>query len=288
MTKFSISVFSLTLLVLVAMLSSAAGEQFCAEIQPQEADGASGYVALEILDGVATYSFDLNMNNFKNSTPCNLDDGLKFHIHSYWNTNTNLSAANSFCGSGYTGGHYDPNFACSTSSQSYSTQCTTLGRIPPVYTYSCNTTNYAKSKYSFCEIGDISGKHGTVFPASSTNLQYSLSNFLDYLPPYTYNYLRQDATSLMWASFVFHCAQNSNRLTCAKFSTTNLAPCASAFASMPSAVSSSGGSSGGSYSSSDIAISVIVPAVVLFAVGLALGCVFGRKNDVLLRSASRA
>lgn len=271
-------------LLALGLIHSTRSEQFCAEILSEEASGASGYVALKILNGIATYSFNLDLNSFKNSTPCNLEDGLKFHVHSYWNSNTNFSAANAMCGASYTGGHYDPNFACSTSSQSYSTQCTELGRIPPSYTYSCNATTYEKGKYSMCEVGDISGKHGTAMPASAENLLFSVANFNDYLPPYVYNYLRQDSTSLMWTSFVFHCAQNSNRLVCAKFSTTNFVPCSSAFESMSSSTSSS--SSNGKYSAGDIAISVIIPSFVFLGLGLLFGFMCSRKNDVLLKSAS--
>lgn len=260
-------------------------KQYCANIVASQAAGAVGQVALQILDGVATYSFNLDLNSFKNSTPCDLQDGLKFHIHSYWNTNINNSAANEMCGSSYTGGHYDPNFACSTSSQSYSTQCTELGRIPPTYEYSCNTTNYGQGKYSMCEVGDISGKYGVVYPKGSKNLQYSVTNFEDYLPPYTYNYLRQDSTSLMWTSFVFHCAQNSNRLVCAKFSTSEFAPCTDSFSAMSSSTSSSNNSG---YSAGDIAAAVLVPSFVLFLVGAGLGFFCFQKNGGLLKTTNRA
>jgi hypothetical protein len=275
---------SLSAVLLAVLLVGVRSIQYCAELKAAEAAGASGYVALQVAEGVATYSFELNLNSYKNSTPCDLHDGLKFHIHSYWNSNANGSAANAQCGSSYTGGHYDPNFACSSSSQSISTQCVSLGRVSPSYTYSCNTTVYASGKYSMCEVGDISGKHGTVYPLSTSNLQYNVNNFLDYLPPYTYNYLRQDATSLMWASFVFHCAQNSNRLVCAKFSTTNLSPCQSAFDAMPSDAASTSSSSG--ISSGALAAAIVVPGLVLLAVGLALGFFVSKKSGILLRSAA--
>lgn len=277
----------IVLLGFLLLVASVRAEQFCAEIKQHEASGASGYVALQILDGVATYSFSLNLNSYKNSTPCNLYDGLKFHVHSYWNSNTNNSAANAQCGSSYTGGHYDPNFACSSSSQAISTQCKSLNRTSSHdYTYNCSTTNYRSGKYSFCEIGDVSSKHGVVFPASSKNLQYSLSNFNDFLPPYTYNYLHGDETSLMWASFVFHCAQNSNRLVCAKFSNTNLSPCATAFESMPIPFASSSTSTNAKYTSGDLAAAILVPSVVLFVIGIVVGYFLSRKSDILLRSAS--
>lgn len=48
---------------------------------------------------------------------CTIENGLVYHVHSFWNNETVSSSANSFCGASYTGGHYDPSLACSSASE---------------------------------------------------------------------------------------------------------------------------------------------------------------------------
>ncbi len=106
---------------------------------------------MQISNGQALYSYDLNLNNFSLASTCPLSSGgLKYHIHSYWtNTSVTSSAGSVFCGSTYTGGHYDPNFGCSSSSQESSTSCSSLNRTSAKgYTYTCNTTIYYDGDYS--------------------------------------------------------------------------------------------------------------------------------------------
>lgn len=257
--------------------ASVESQQYCATIDATNSAGASGFVALQVQNGVAKYSFSLDMNNFVNTTQCALSYGLKYHIHSFWNSNTATSAANAQCGASFTGGHYDPNLACSQSSQSHTTLCPPINRTAPGYTYSCNTTNYQEGQYALCEVGDISGKHGIVYPASSYNYQFSVTNFMDYQPPYTYNFLKQDRDSLMWSSFVFHCGQNDNRLVCAKFSATDLSACSSSFATS--------NSESPTYSAGALAAGILVPSIVLFFLGVFLGSfVLHRKANGPLSS----
>jgi hypothetical protein len=47
---------------------------YCAQIVGSEADGAVGYFAMQIFEGTATYSFQLDLSNFV--TTCNLENGL--------------------------------------------------------------------------------------------------------------------------------------------------------------------------------------------------------------------
>ena len=247
--------------------------QYCGSIRPSETGGAVGYVALQIAEGVAKYAFTLDLSNFQPSQPCNYNEGLNFHIHSYWTNTLQNSSSNANCGSSFTGGHYDPNFACSSSSQSYSTSCTALGRVSPTYTYSCNSTNYVAGKYSMCEVGDISGKHGVVIP-NKQNIS-TLIEFNDFLPAYEYNFERADTTSLVWTSFVFHCKSPNIRIICTKFSTTDLEPCRSSFENFnklfptkrPTTMPTSSDDGDDSdddhvYSSTDMAAAVVVCLIV--------------------------
>jgi hypothetical protein len=264
-----------------AIAASATSQKYCATITSEEAAGASGYVALQVEEGVATYSFNLDLNDFTPTTSCDYSLGLSYHIHSYWHNNNNASAANSYCLASYTGGHYDPNLACSVYSQSSSTLCKDLNRYYPHYNYSCNSTNYAAGEYSKCEIGDISGKNGIVYPTSSTNLKFTISDFMDYLPPYNFNYNRTDLNSLPWTSFIFHCAQNNDRLVCGKLSTTDLSACSAYYPEC----SSSSSNRKGKFSVGAVAAAAIVPSVVLFAVGIIIGYyVLSKKSDDLLNN----
>ena len=233
--------FPMAIMLLLSLpLSILSSSEYCATISGEEASGASGYVALKVGDGSAQYAFDLDLSDF--STTCDLTNGLTYHVHSFWNNGTTVSSADDFCGSSYTGGHYDPNFACSGSSQSASDQCVSINRTASQgYTYSCSTSNYDLGRYSFCEVGDISGKVGTAFPTNSDGTKFSLGYFEDFLPVYAANYDFQDDTSLMWISWVFHCAETGARLVCAKFSTDDLSSCKSKLNS--SKFSSSSGSS---------------------------------------------
>lgn len=212
--------------------------RFCANIEPQFAAGATGYVALQIQDGQAYYQFELNLENF--TTSCDLEtDGLLWHVHESWN-NTQPSAANSF-GCNSCGGHFDPNFACSSASQYASTYCPLIGRTTssnPPYTYNCSA-NYGGEKYSYCELGDISGKAGGAIYPKKDGYSFSLDKpFIDNQPVYAKNYKFEDSTSLPWASMVFHCGTGA-RLVCGMFSTDDLSPCNQAFDSFSSSSSSS-------------------------------------------------
>lgn len=202
--------------------------QYCATIASGEAAGAEGWVALQIVDGVAQYSFKLDLSSYYSDALCpNIDSGLKYHIHNTWANGSAFSAANSACGASYAGGHYDPNFACSNFSSAIGSECKALNRTwGHGYHYGCNSTMYSNGHYSLCEVGDISAKAGIVYLDSNRVAQ---KTFVDYQPPYAVNYNQADMDSTKWLSWVFHCAENSNRLVCAKFSMTELMPCQDGF-----------------------------------------------------------
>lgn len=183
-----------------------------------DSDGAVGYFNMEIGNGQASYSYYLDLSEF--STTCDLDLGLKYHIHTYWNydDDSTLSATSETegCVAAYTGGHYDPNLACSTSSQDVSELCLDINRtLSQEYIYGCSTTVYADGEYALCEVGDLTNKFGISYP--STGYIFSSSSALiDFQPPYAANYLTEDQISRQWASIVFHCPADSSRLVCAK------------------------------------------------------------------------
>lgn len=274
---------NIQILSLLSVAVGVFGGQYCATIDSSTADGAYGTVAMEIASGKVQYSVSLNLNGFTAATGCDYTQGLSYHIHTYWTNTTVSSSANGFCGAGFTGGHYDPNFACSASSQNSSSACTALGRVSPTYTYSCSTTTYGEGQYSLCEVGDISGKTGLLFPASATDLTFSSAQpVTDYQPPYDYNYKAQDADSLMWSSVVFHCVANANaRLVCADFSTTTggLLNCAVPFTEFSDDET---GDDDKGYDENDLVIAVVVTVIVSLILGLIMGYALNRmiKNQL--------
>lgn len=193
---------------------SSSQNQYCATIDPAYSSGATGYVSMQICNGYAIYDLHLDLTDFPSDIyGCDYSQGLNYHIHSYWFDNNANSSWGSDCGASITGGHYDPYYACSVYSQSYSTYCAEIGRTTDNgYYYNCN---YNENKNS-CEVGDISGKNGILMP-SDGGVVFTLSfPFVDYLPPIVMDY-NSDGKSLPWTSVVFHCPATNSRLLCAKF-----------------------------------------------------------------------
>ena len=184
---------------------------FCSEFNEKLTNGVSGLFQMDIVNGSASYQYALNFSEF--STTCDLSKGLKWHIHSYWTNGALNSSFLSGCAATFTGGHYDPNLACGSSSQEYSGLCRAINRT----NYYCNPTLFAAGHYSICEVGDLSGKFGTAYPKDMNGFYFErLSKAKDYLPPYAINYGRSDYGTHAWKSIVFHCHDNT-RLVCALF-----------------------------------------------------------------------
>lgn len=147
-----------------------------------------------------------------------------YHVHVSWkNTTTNSAAGSTFCGTLNAGGHYDPNLACGYSS----INCNHLGRGTAA-AYNCTPAAYNAGQYSFCQIGDLSGKFGIAMPNVGTKVfQHSTTLSIDYQPPYVTNFMSTKANSTMWSSVVFHCNAPSSlsfpgssvgaRVVCAKY-----------------------------------------------------------------------
>ncbi len=248
-------------------------EQFCANIQPSEASGANGFVALQVASGQAMYDFSVDLTNF--ATTCDLSQGLKYHVHSYWTNATSNSAANGFCGTA--GLHYDPNLACSTKSQDLNTLCPAINRtVAHNYVYNCNSTVYNQGHYANCELGDISGKNGVIRANAGTKVFALPSPFTDYQPIYSANYGVQTKNSLQWMSWVFHCAADNNALVCAKFSPTDLSACQTSINSFNVDTSSSGGGDDDGYTHDEYLTGVLVSVLVCLFAGIVIGIIFTR------------
>ena len=199
-------------------------QQWCAELDPAHASQATGFISLNIdaTTGQGQYFIELDLSNVDMSTlnpSCDLTKGLSYHVHSYWDNFASgvTSASGSDCVGANTGGHYDPTLACSGASQNL-TACNRLSRFGSVY-----DCQYLTKPYT-CEVGDLSGKFGSL--PYNENLLFTSSTFLiDNYPPYPEAYLVNDLPFwTMWASVVFHCS-NGNRLLCAKFQTTESTSC---------------------------------------------------------------
>jgi len=203
-------------ILLLLFAKSVFGASYCATISSSSAPGASGYFQLDIVNGTSTHEFYLDLSQF--STTCDLSLGLTYHIHSYWKNTTTSSGTNGYCGSGYTGGHFDPNLACGPASEDASSSCSSLGRTSSSgYTYGCSKTLFKAGQYGVCEVGDLSGKYGLIMRKSLTsNIFARTVTWADYLPPYIANYDTTTSIIKPWTSIVFHCTTGA-RLVCAKF-----------------------------------------------------------------------
>ena len=204
--------------VVIATLTTIKGTSFCAKF-PGPDQLIMGYFQMKVNHGVGSYSFSLDMSEFADATTCDLSNGLYYHLHTSWNDDEKVSGLGSDdCSSTITGGHYDPNLACSASSQDAAGKCVALERTSDLgYSYNCSSSVYNAGIYAQCEVGDLSGKFGIVYPSPNYRFVQPFSAHTDYQPPYVSNYLKNDAVAQMFSSIVFHCVDSSKtRLVCAK------------------------------------------------------------------------
>lgn len=190
----------------------------------------SFYMLIDNDERMGNYRFYLDLSEFSSS--CDISQGLNYHVHSNWvNASTSSDLGSVFCGPAYTGYHYDPTMACSSTSENQGTttgynsdNCLKIGRYAtasPAYTYGCSTAVYGQGDYSQCELGDLSGKLGLAFPSSGRIFDQS-KTLQDVMPVHSYNYMEDSRsssphTAFSWASIVFHCKSGGTRLFCAKF-----------------------------------------------------------------------
>lgn len=199
-------------------------------LDAKETGGATGYFAMEIDNGQGKYSYDIDLTNFATSVPsCDVlqPNGWNYHIHTYW-LDSSVASSSTTCGSD--GGHFDPNFACSGSTEE-TVACTQLNRAASSgYTYVCSPSVYNSGNYAACERGDLSGKMGPMIAYGSKGKKFQSNGVLyDNIPPYEISYLQSSLNTKPWSTVILHCGQTTTRVVCAKFSTIDTISCRSAF-----------------------------------------------------------
>jgi len=258
---------ALSLLCLKFHLSN--GDQYCATISASEASGASGYYALQIQNGAAEHVFSLDLSKYTGSTYCPLSTqyGLAYRLHSYW-VSTQQSAAAQLCTHTFTGGTYDPFYACSPSSSNINTACTLMKMsYAKGYIYYCNATTFSTGQYTNCELGDISGKFGQVYSTQGDGV-FTGGPFADYFPPQVSDYRSGDE---LWASIVFHCGYGNQPIACASLSSKNLSPCFSGFAAMSFSALNANQSPTTDYSKAAFTLSVALSILSSMSLGFVIG-----------------
>ncbi len=199
-------------LFVLRTIAAVVPQNYCATVTPSEANGASGWFTVQLTNaGTAKYLFNVDVSALTDKT-CDLSKGLLYHLHTLWKPTAGSAQGGAACGSALTGGHYDPNFACS----SVSADCLKLNRTAS--RYNCETTAYSGGAYEACELGDLSGKFGT---AAMTNNKFAqVVPLIDTTPPYGSQYMKTAPVNAAstWASVVFHCGADKSRFLCAKLS----------------------------------------------------------------------
>ena len=185
--------------------------------QPQKAvatfggDGVDGSVV--IADGRMSIVLEVdNFHNIPGGESC-FSGGIFYHFHEFWSYYDINDRFGSYCGSSYTGGHWDPWLGCgSATGNDY---CQTQGGCAvgsPVLgeshdgTYQCS--NMADTNLYTCEVGDLSGIFGALdFEETDFGLEGGITVSEFFLPPPSY---------LQYRSIVFHC-NDGTRAFCAPF-----------------------------------------------------------------------
>ena len=181
--------------------------------------GASGWYNFDIdSDGEGQHTLALDLSGFTTLPgTCDLTQGLTYHLHAFWDdASGTLSGDNAACALASTGNHYDPYLACGPNTQE-GTACAALGRTStsnPAYTYPCSAEAYGDGQYEYCEVGDTSGKFGSLF-ATDADLHLFSADVFDPSPALIPAYETASQLASPWVSVVVHCG--SSRILCAKF-----------------------------------------------------------------------
>jgi Cu/Zn superoxide dismutase len=91
---------------------------------------------------------------------------FSYHIHEKWENDDDVAVL-ADCGAAFTGGHWDPMWACGPASQ-YNQNANCLDCLAANATYSCTPTS---DPYA-CEVGDLSGRFGALTVAADGTLSY--------------------------------------------------------------------------------------------------------------------
>jgi hypothetical protein len=175
--------------------------------------GVDGYVTVN--DGIVSVALDIGSIDYTKlpgAASC-LAEGFTFHLHEKWTYSDSTDRIGaSACGSSYTGGHYDPYLACGSKSGNHYCEInkgcvTSSSAFNSNDHYACNTTNYEENPY-VCEVGDWSGKYGTLDLDGNVT---ALSG---------YSFWEVHSSDVQGRSVVVHCANTGQRAFCAPFDST--------------------------------------------------------------------
>ena len=284
--------FPVKFVFLVSFTLTRAATNYCGSLTSSTAQGVTGYLSMTVGDGIALYNVNLDLSKWENTTYCDLNKGISYHLHTKWTSATSNSNYGSLCGKDYLGGHYDPNFACSNFSEAASSYCPGLNRtVSTGYTYTCNPSVYTEGNYFKCEVGDISGKFGILY-SQGKNIFGSSGKFVqDNQPPYAASYAQTSHPLFLgWSSVIFHCNADNARLFCAKMITVQAGE-----SSTCPFISTECASCDDSYKASSrdyaIAMSVFVALfVVTFGILVYVKCMagVGQSRDGLLNVVNRS
>jgi len=308
-SSFSGKMIRILLILLSAVacaLAYPAQRKFCAVLDPSASSGASGYFGMVIdsVTGTATYGYNIDFSKFTApAAPVDLSGGLPWHIHTYWKNMAGQNSGNiDTCISANTGGHYDPNLACGPASETAATLCSTLSRTAPLgYTYSCASAAFQGGHFGLCEVGDLSGKFGTIAypPPNNVATRTGSSIYTDPTAAYAKDYLVANAghtptptpnglnITLPWSSIVWH-ASSSQRILCAVFieDTLNNSPCYSGLA-FGDIANPDAPTQATTYTSGEVATSVGVSIGLTFLGSIAVGFLLWYFDYISLNSKNR-
>lgn len=172
---------------------------FCATFPNATSGGASGRLAMRLTDTAASYGLSMDFTTFDGCDPTTM--AMPWHVHALWNSASDVGVGGTACGSAIAGGHYDPTLQCTSASQFAGGDCAALGRSSA--TYNCTPALFSAGYFGQCEVGDLSGKFGTITTTTVDGF------WTDVRPPCAVDFGSQ------WQSLVFHCG-GSPRVLCGR------------------------------------------------------------------------
>jgi hypothetical protein len=168
-------------------------------------DLKSGYPGVMSIDG----RFNNRLSRVNVSTSC--PGGLTWSLHAGWLGKTGGASSSLTCGdaASRTFNHYDPTFACGPDSQWANSSICQRRKV-----YNCSTASFGENNYN-CEVGDLSGKFGTIELVNNMRRFSTTNKYLfDTLPPADADFQENSNSSTTWSSLVVQCGDT--RLFCSK------------------------------------------------------------------------